>query len=79
MKHTETVSILAMGAIGEGDHQAARESLDELSLQELREVIALATMLNYLANQTIDDKPRDLDAEARGVRFSLRDAEDTPE
>lgn len=60
MTRIDTTTILAVAAIRDGDHELAREKLNELNIAELREVVAYAGMLSYLANETIDDKPRDL-------------------
>lgn len=78
MKPVETTTILALSAIGERDHESAREELNKLSVTELREVIASSMMLNYLANETIDDKPRDLADEVQRSRFRL-DTEGSPQ
>lgn len=73
MKPVETATILALSAIGEGNHESAREELNKLSVPDLREVIASSMMLNYLANETIDDKPRDLADDVRRSQFRLDD------
>jgi predicted nucleic acid-binding protein len=68
MTRIESSAILALSAIGDGDHEGARETLNDLTVAQLRQVVALTGMLSYLANQTIDDKPRDLEDELRHSR-----------
>jgi len=73
MNNRDANLILAITALAEGDHDLARERLNQLSVAELRELVATSMMLNYLANETIDDKPRDLadEAVAELFRFNL--------
>lgn len=65
MNRRDATTILVMSAIAEGNHDDAREELAKLPVDELREIVASSMMLNYMANQAIDDRPRDLKDEAR--------------